>query len=317
LFPEAIARASLISEPSAFPSLQVSQIAEAMNGQSVRVPHALVRKPLDMSREPTPRLQVQVMPGHAAVNLDRTSDRLGNGLYRRHGGQRAGAARVPHRAGRQRNNAQHSTGRGEIFMKLLWSSRSPFVRKVVVVAHELGIADRIELQRVNVTASATNAEVTRFNPLNKIPTLLLDDGSVMIDSPVIAEYLDETYGKGELFCREAVRHWQVRRLHALGDGIMNFNIARLGEKARGEKASEIFTAAFLAKTKATLDVLEQETEQLEPLSIGSIAVGVALAHLDFRFAKDAWRDRRPRLAAWHARFAERASIRATTPEDVY
>jgi glutathione S-transferase len=67
-------------------------------------------------------------------------------------------------------------------MKLLWSSRSPFVRKVVVVTHELGIADRIELERVNVTASATNAEVMRFNPLNKIPTLLLDDGSVMIDS---------------------------------------------------------------------------------------------------------------------------------------
>ena len=54
-------------------------------------------------------------------------------------------------------------------MKLLWSSRSPFVRKVVVVAHELGIADRITLERVNVTAKETNAEVMRFNPLNKIP----------------------------------------------------------------------------------------------------------------------------------------------------
>lgn len=202
-------------------------------------------------------------------------------------------------------------------MKLLWSSRSPFVRKVVVVAHELGITDRIELQRVNVTTSSTNAEVMHFNPLNKIPTLLLDDGSVMIDSPVIAEYLDETYGKAELFARNAPRRWQVRRLHALGDGIMNFNIARLGEKARGEKASEAFAAAFLAKTKATLDVLEQETEQLEPLTIGSIAVAVALAHLDFRFADDAWRDHRPKLSAWHTRFAERPSMRATTPEDVY
>jgi glutathione S-transferase len=206
---------------------------------------------------------------------------------------------------------------GEMFMKLLWSSRSPFVRKVVVAAHELGIAERIELQRVNVTASATNAEVMHFNPLNKIPTLLLDDGSVMIDSPVIAEYLDETHGKGELFARNTPRRWQVRRLHALGDGIMNFNIARLGEKVRGEHASEAFSAAFLAKTKATLDLLEQETERLEPLSVGSIAVAVALAHLDFRFAEDGWREGRPKLAAWHARFAERASMKATTPEDVY
>jgi glutathione S-transferase len=202
-------------------------------------------------------------------------------------------------------------------VKLLWSSRSPFVRKVIVVAHELGIADRIALERVNVTARETNAEVIRFNPLNKIPTLLLDDGSVMIDSPVIAEYLDEAYGTGELFPRDPARRWPVRRLHALGDGIMNFNISRLGEKARGELASEAFAAAFQAKTKATLDMLEQETEGLAPLTIGSIAVAVALAHLDFRFAEDAWRDRRPKLAAWHARFSERRSMQASVPEDVY
>lgn len=202
-------------------------------------------------------------------------------------------------------------------MKLLWSSRSPFVRKVVVVAHELGIADRITLERVNVTAKETNAEVMRFNPLNKIPTLLCDDGSVMIDSPVIAEYLDETYGSGELFPRDPARRWRVRRLHALGDGIMNFNISRLGEKGRGEQASDAFMAAFRAKTSATLDVLEQETDSLAPLTIGSIAVAVALAHLDFRFAEDAWRDRRPNLKAWHARFAERPSMRLTEPEDIY
>jgi len=202
-------------------------------------------------------------------------------------------------------------------VKLLWSSRSPFVRKVVVVAHELGIADRIALERVNVTSKETNADVMRFNPLNKIPTLLLDDGSVMIDSPVIVEYLDETYGRGELFPRDAARRWPVRRLHALGDGIMNFNISRLGEKGRGEQASEAFMAAFLAKTNATLDMLERETDNLAPLTIGSIAVAVALAHLDFRFADDAWRNRRPKLAAWHARFAERPSMQATKPEDVY
>jgi glutathione S-transferase len=202
-------------------------------------------------------------------------------------------------------------------VKLLWSSRSPFVRKVVVVAHELGIADSIALERVNVTSKQTNAGVMCFNPLNRIPTLLLDDGSVMIDSPVIAEYLDETFGKGELFGRDSARRWQIRRLHALGDGIMGFNISRLGEKARGEHASEAFMSAFLAKTNATLDLLEGETDSLAPLTIGSIAIAVAMAHLDFRFAEDGWRDRRPKLAAWHAGFAERPSMRATEPKDVY
>jgi glutathione S-transferase len=202
-------------------------------------------------------------------------------------------------------------------VKLLWSSRSPFVRKVIVVAHELGIADEIALERVNVTSKETNAEVMRCNPLNKIPTLLLDDGSIMIDSPVIAEYLDESFGKGELFARGTARRWPIRRLHAFGDGIMGYNISRLGEKARGEQASEEFAAAFLAKTNATLDTLEAETDSLAALSIGSIAVAVALAHLDFRFAEDGWRDRRPKLAAWHAGFAERPSMRATEPQDVY
>jgi glutathione S-transferase len=202
-------------------------------------------------------------------------------------------------------------------VKLLWSSRSPFVRKVVVVAHELGIAGRIALERVNVTGKETNAEVMRLNPLNKIPTLTLDDGSIMIDSQVIAEYLDETFGKGELFPRDAARRWSVRRLHALGDGIMNFNISRLGEKGRGEQASEGFMTAWLAKTTATLDMLERETDSLASVTIGSIAIAVALAHLDFRFADDGWRNGRPRLTTWYAGFAERPSMRLTVPQDVY
>jgi hypothetical protein len=75
---------------SVFPSLQRPQIAEAMNGQAIRILHALVCKPLDVTRKPAPRSQVQVMPGHAAVNVDRTGDRLGDGLYRRHDGLTCG-----------------------------------------------------------------------------------------------------------------------------------------------------------------------------------------------------------------------------------
>jgi glutathione S-transferase len=214
-------------------------------------------------------------------------------------------------------SVQIKTLQGRLCLKLLWSSRSPFVRKVVVVAHELGIADRIALERVRVTSGETNNGVMGVNPLNKIPTLLLDDGRALFDSAVVAAYLDETYGGGELFPRDAVRRWQAARLHALGDGIMNLNIARLGEKSRGEHASEAFASAFRAKTNATLDMLETETESLAPLTIGSIAVAVALGHLDFRFVEDGWRDRRPKLAEWHARFAERPSMRATEHQDIY
>ena len=64
-------------------------------------------------------------------------------------------------------------------------------------------------------------------------------------------------------------------------------------------------------------MLEQETDSLEPLTIGSIAVAVALAHLDFRFADDFWRNGRPRLAAWYAGFAKRPSMQLTVPQDIY
>jgi glutathione S-transferase len=202
-------------------------------------------------------------------------------------------------------------------LKLLWSSRSPFVRKVVVVAHELGIAEKIELDRVRVTSGETNPVVMQINPLNKIPALLLDDGTALFDSVFISAYLDDTYGRGELFCRDATRRRQAARLHVLGDGIMNLNIARLGEKNRGAQASEAFMSAFRAKSDAALDMLEAETEHLAPLTIGSIAVAVALGHLDFRFGEDGWRNPRPKLAEWHARFAERPSMRATEHQDIY
>ena len=66
-------------------------------------------------------------------------------------------------------------------MKLYWSSRSPFVRKVMVAAHEMGLAQGIRTERVMVSAVAPNADVMAVNPLNKIPTLVLDDGSALYD----------------------------------------------------------------------------------------------------------------------------------------
>ncbi len=75
-------------------------------------------------------------------------------------------------------------------MKLHWSPRSPFVRKVMIAAHELGLADRITCVRTVVATTRPHAALMDENPLSKIPTLVLDDGTVLYDSPVICEYLD-------------------------------------------------------------------------------------------------------------------------------
>src|SRR3954463_14773416 len=84
-------------------------------------------------------------------------------------------------------------------MLLHWSPRSPFVRKVMIAAHECGLADRIETVRTVVAASQPNTELMKENPQSRLPTLRIADGTVVYDSPVICEYLDMLAGGGKLF----------------------------------------------------------------------------------------------------------------------
>lgn len=204
-------------------------------------------------------------------------------------------------------------------MKLYWSSRSPFVRKVMVTAHELGLAGRIRTERVVVSAAAPNAEVMAVNPLNKIPTLVLDDGGALFDSRVICEYLDTLHEGPRLFPTDAGARFVALRRQALGDGLMDTILLRLGEQARPPAAqSEKHLSAYRLKITAALDRLESEAAGLAgPLGIGHIAVGCALAHLDFRFAADDWRGGRPQLARWFGGFAGRPSMQATQFVDAY
>src|SRR3954465_4399441 len=84
-------------------------------------------------------------------------------------------------------------------MLMHWSPRSPFVRKVMIVAHEAGISDRIETVRTLVAASTPNVELMKQNPQSRLPTLVLVDGTVIYDSPVIAEYFDSLNAGEKLF----------------------------------------------------------------------------------------------------------------------
>lgn len=204
-------------------------------------------------------------------------------------------------------------------MKLFWSSRSPFVRKVMVSVHEIGIADRVEKLRVVVSANNPNADVMAINPLNKIPTLILDDGSAIYDSRVICEYLDQTVGKKTLFPAESAQRWQALRRQAIGDGLMEVIVLLLGERARPEALrSEPHLSTHQLKIKTTLDQLEREAPPPKnTVDIGDIAIACGLSHLDFRLAADNWRQGRDKLAAWHASVAARPSMKATEFADVY
>jgi glutathione S-transferase len=200
-------------------------------------------------------------------------------------------------------------------MRLFWSSRSPFARKVMIAAHELGVADRLALERVVVDPAQPNDQVMQFNPLGRIPTLILDDGEVMYDSAVIIAYLDDRFG-GSLVPKDAAAHWPALKLQALADGIMEADLRLLEErKHRQGGHRDAMSAGMRRKIDSALAWLDASPPK--GVTVGEIALGSALAHLDFRFSDEPWRFGRPNLAAWFETFSDRPSMRATPFVDKY
>ena len=201
-------------------------------------------------------------------------------------------------------------------MKIFFAPASPFVRKCLVAAAELGLRERIEL--VSAAAHPVNRDknVVAHNPLGKIPTLLADDGSVLYDSRVICEYLN-ALGDGHLLPREGKARWSVLAEQALADGICDAAVlTRYETFARPEPLRwNEWIAGQLEKVISGLDLIEARAAGFaDRVDLGTIAFGCALGYLDFRFASLAWRDNRPHAAAWFERFGERPSMIDTRPK---
>lgn len=202
-------------------------------------------------------------------------------------------------------------------MKLHWSARSPYVRKVMIAAHELGLQDRIDRVRNVAAMNAPNPAIMADNPLSKIPTLVLDDGLVLIDSDVIVEYLD-SLGGGKLIPQPGPARWNALSRQALASGLLDVLILWRNEREKpAPQQTEAWLAAFALKTQTTLDHMEKgaAAEAAHPFDVGHIALGCALSYLDFRFDGLCWREGRPTLAAWHQSFRERPSAKATEAVD--
>jgi len=197
-------------------------------------------------------------------------------------------------------------------MKLYYSLASPYVRKVRMTALELGLDDRLEL--VLTDAWTVTEGLPQDNPLCKVPTLVLDDGTPLFDSPVICEYLNSLAG-GTLFPPDGPDRWTALRLQALADGLCDAAIARRLETLRPES---LRAATWIARQQAAmvraLDALEGRIEELSgAVTIGTLAVATVLGYLDLRFAEDQWRVGRPRLAAWFVEAGRRPSFEVTRP----
>lgn len=200
-------------------------------------------------------------------------------------------------------------------MILLWSPKSPFVRKVMILAHELGIAADLTLQRAVATPRGLpNPAIMSVNPAGKIPVLIRDAGPPLIGSTEICDYLCETVpgGRGLLPGAGPARVEQLR-WQALGgqliDVLLDWRIAATGPHGIDPARRD----GFVAKVRATLQMFEHEAASITaaPFGPGPITLVCALGHLDFRFRDCGWRLAFPALADLGARMDLRPSVAAT------
>ena len=200
-------------------------------------------------------------------------------------------------------------------MKLFFAAASPFVRKCLVAAIELGLRDRIELVAAAAHPINRDANVVAQNPLGKIPTLITDDGVVLYDSRVICDYLN-ALGNGELIPHKMPERARVLTQQSLADGMMDAAVlARYETVVRPEALRwNEWTTGQLAKVSSGLDALERQVEDFgDRVDLGTIAFACALGYLDFRFSSFGWRGGRPNTAAWFEWFQGRDSMVATRP----
>lgn len=199
-------------------------------------------------------------------------------------------------------------------ISLYWGSASPFVRKVMAVAHELGLADRIDLLDSAANPVDRDARIKAFNPLAKVPAASAD-GMVLHDSPVICEYLDAlTAPDGpKLFPAPGPARWTALRRQALADGMLDAAILLRYESLLrpAELRWPLWTEKQGEKIADALDAMEADVPQT--VDIGAIAYGCALSWLDFRFPDLDWREGRPALTGWQTEFDNRPSMAATRP----
>ena len=200
---------------------------------------------------------------------------------------------------------------------LFHAAASPFVRKVMVLLHETGQADSVELYAAVHTPIAPDAGVLQDNPAGKIPALRLADGQTLHDSRVILEYLDQQHAGEPLIPRDGAARWRRLTLASLADAVLDAAVLIRYETAMRpqEKHWDKWLDNQQLKIVRTLAYFDgpAHPELAERFDIAAIGVACALGYLDFRFAELEWRSACPTLATFQTGFAARDSMRETAP----
>lgn len=199
-------------------------------------------------------------------------------------------------------------------MKLVGSRTSPYVRKVRVILAE----KQLPCQFLEESAWTAETTVPRYNPLNKVPALALDDGESIYDSAVIAEYLDGISG-GTLIPAAPLERARVHRDETLGDGIADAGITVFLERKReASRQDAAWIARQMDKVQSGIAAVAK-TLGSKPflggsqLNVADIACACALFWVEFRMPEVGWRAAHPNLKAWAERMEMRPSFAATRP----
>lgn len=200
-------------------------------------------------------------------------------------------------------------------MKLVASYTSPYARKVRVVMAE----KRIDCEFVEDDVWSSNPKATLYNPLTKIPILLLDDGTALYDSRVIVEYLDGVTPVSRLIPETGRERAMVKRWEALGDGISDAAIAVFIERKRPEpEQGHDWIKRQLGKTETAIAAVARELGDRDfchgvGLSLADIAIACSLLWIEFRLPDIAWRQNYPNLKTWIGKMELRPSFADTKP----
>jgi glutathione S-transferase len=197
-------------------------------------------------------------------------------------------------------------------MKLLYQTHSPFARKALVFAHEVGLAARLEVEHQETSPTQRNEEVFAVNPLGKVPVLLRPGQMPLFDSDVICAYFDTLHANRKLIPEDGEARWHALRLQAVAQGLADAGIALRWETVRRPETLRYppLRDGYSRKLTSAYDWLEQNLDGEAPVHIGHVALATCLSWLEFR-ALPPFRGRRPRLTLWYERFSERPSMRAT------
>lgn len=202
-------------------------------------------------------------------------------------------------------------------MKLIWAGASPYARKVMIVAEELGVANTLETIDGSGTPVAPNATTASHNPLGKLPCLITDAGANIYDSRIICQYLT-AQSSSQTLLPEGEQRWQTLTLESLGDGICDAAILIRYETVLRPEAmrwSEWLEGQW-NKIDRALDTAEEQwmAHLSGQFDLGHAALGCALGYLDFRYGDRDWRASHPKLKEWYASFSVRPSAVATAPQ---